>query len=146
MFLQCGSFPVQLAKACLYQALFGDVDDECLLESFLHILPGAAADTLSSVICDKKPLLLDEVLDILDDYKEHTLPTADNLKSLIVKTARAELVTKPFSPLLKIREGTGLFWDCVTKDEIQALYESCSPSCSRVINFLHAVPQHFTRI
>ena len=38
-FLQCGSFPVQLSRASIHQMLFKVVEKDCLLESFLHLLP-----------------------------------------------------------------------------------------------------------
>lgn len=88
---------------------------------------------------EKKPLHLDEVLDILEEYKEPTFPTSENLKSTLVRIATSEFVTKPFLPLLKIREGMGQFWDSVTVDEINSVYELCSPSSSRILDLLHIV-------
>ena len=38
-FILCGSFPVQLARASLHQAFFGSASDECLVDSFMNILP-----------------------------------------------------------------------------------------------------------
>ena len=55
----------------------------------------------------KKPFPSDEIIDIFADFKETTMLTSANLRNLIFKTATAELVTKPFLPLLKLREGMG---------------------------------------
>ena len=131
---------MRLAKVCVHQALFGCVEENCLLESFLHLLSPTESTLVSGVIYDKKPLPLDEVLDILDEYKERTFPTSDNLKATLVKVATSEFLTKPFFPIMKIREGIGHFWDSVTKEEINSLYELCSPSSNRVLAMLHIVP------
>lgn len=142
MFIQCGTFPVKLVKASMYQALFGAVSDEIVLDSFLRLLPPAETQMLSDVLNGKKvlPLVLDEVFDILDEYQERTCPTSTNLKATLVKIGKAEFVTKLFLPLLKIREGMGKFWDSVTKEEVDSVYELCTPSPSRVIKLLHIVP------
>lgn len=142
MFIQCGTFPVKLVKASMYQALFGAVSDEIVLDSFLRLLPPAETQMLSDVLNGKKalPLVLDEVFDILDEYQERTRPTSTNLKATLVKIGKAEFVTKLFLPLLKIREGMGKFWDSVTKEEVDSVYELCTPSPTRVIKLLHIVP------
>lgn len=142
MFIQCGTFPVKLVKASMYQALFGAVSDEIVLDSFLRLLPPAETQMLSDVLSGKKALLLvlDEVLDILDEYQERTRPTSTNLKATLVKIGKAEFVTKLFLPLVKIREGMGKFWDSVTKEEVDSVYELCTPSPTRVIKLLHIVP------
>ena len=88
----------------------------------------------------KKPLPLEEVLEILEEYQERSLPTSSNLKEILVKIARAEFVTKPFLPILKIREGMGEFWDSVSQEEIESVYAMCTPSPSRVISLLHITP------
>ena len=61
----------------MYQALFGAVSDEIVLDLFLRLLLPAETQKLSDVLIGKiaLPLVLDEVLDILDEYKERTSPT-----------------------------------------------------------------------
>ena len=82
MFIQCGTFPVKLVKASMYQALFGAESDEIVLDSFLRLLAPAETQVLSDVLNGKKvlSLVLDEVLDILDEYQERARPTSTNLK------------------------------------------------------------------
>ena len=107
------------------------VSDEIMLDSFLLLLPPVETQMLSDVLNGKKalPLVLDEVLDILDEYQESTRPTsAADLKATLVKIGKAEFVTKIFLPLLKISEGMGKFWDSVTKEEVDSVYELCTPS------------------
>lgn len=143
MFIQCGTFPVKLVKASMYEVIFGAVSDEIVLDSFLRLLPPVETQMLSDVLNGKKalPLVLDEVLDVLDEYQKRNRPTsAADVKATLVKIGKAEFITKLFLPLLKIREGMGKFWDSVTKEEVNSVYELCTPSPTRVIKLLHIVP------
>lgn len=142
MFIQCGTFPVKLVKASMYQALFKEVSDEIILESFLRLLPPVEMKLLSDVLEGKIALssVQDEVMDIFDEYHQRTPPTASNLQETLVKIGTSEFVTKLFLPLLKIREGMGNFWDTVTEEEIDSIYELCTPSPTRVVKILHIVP------
>ena len=126
-FIALGRLTTHMIIQCV--ALFGAVSDEIVLDSFLHLLLSAETRLLSNVLNSKKalPLVLDEVLDILDEYQERTHPTSTNLKATLVKIGKAEFVTKLFLPHLKIREGMGKFWDSITKEEEDSVYELCTP-------------------
>ena len=139
-FVLCGSFPVQLARASLHQALFGTVSNECLLDSFLMLLPEKERETMLLGLNGTKPFPLEEIVDILDDFKETTMPSSANLRELLLKVATAEFVTKPFLPLLKLREGMGDFWNGTTKEELDSLYDMCCPTPTRVACHLSSVP------
>lgn len=136
------NFPGKSVKVPMYQPFLGAVLDEIVLDSFLHLLPPAETKVLSNILNHKKalPLVLDEVLDIFHEYQERTPLTSSNLKATLVKIGKAEFVTKLFLPLLKIREGMGKFWDSVTKEEVDSVYELCTSSPTRVIKLLCIVP------
>ena len=139
-FLLCGSFPLQLARASLHQAIFGSVDDDCLLDSFLMLLPAKERKTMLIGLEGTEPFPSEEIMDILDDFKETTMPLSSNLRKLVLKVATAEFITKPFLPLLKLREGMGEFWNALTREELDSLYEMCSPSPERVAGQLNGTP------
>ena len=138
-FLQCGSFPVQLSRASVHQMLFEVVEEDCLLESFLHLLPPRQREVFSGALKGKQPFPQSLVIDVLDDYKVQTLPTPKNLRDIVLKISTMEFVEKPFLPLLKIREGMGSFWNSVSKDMIDAVYALCNPWASIVAKHLHCV-------
>ena len=139
-FLLCGSFPVQLARASLHHAIFRSVDDDCLLDSFLLLLPEKERETMLIGLNRTKPFPSEEIMDILDDFKETTMPLPSNLRKLLLKVATAELITKPFLPLLKLREGMGEFWNALTREELDSLYQMCCPTPERVAGRLNATP------
>ena len=69
------------------------------------------------------------------------MPTSANLRALLIKIAKSEFVTKPYLPLLKLREGMGEFWSNLQKEELDALYEMCCPTTARVANHLNSLPK-----
>ena len=68
-----------------------------------------------------RPFPTGEIIDLLEDYSVRQLPTADNIKSLVLSVATAESVTKSFLCLSSVREGMGKMWEKVTKGEIASL-------------------------
>ena len=139
-FLQCASFPVQLARASVHHMLFGKVDDGCLLDSFLQLLPPRQRNVFDEALEGKQPFPLDDVIDVLDDYNVKTLPSAENLRALSLTTAINELVEKPFLALLKMREGMGSFWNDVSPQMIDDIYSLYNPTASKLIDHLHCIP------
>ena len=120
--------------------LFEVVEEDCLLESFLHLLPPRQREVFSGALKGKQPFPQSAVIDVLDDYKVQTLPTPKNLRDIVLKISTMEFVDKPFLPLLKIREGMGSFWNSVSKEIIDAVYALCNPCASIVAKHLHCVP------
>ena len=85
-FVLFGSFPVQLARASLHQALFGSVSHECLLDSFLMFLPEKEREAMCNGLNGAKPFPLEEIIDILDDFKETTRPSLDNVRKPLLSS------------------------------------------------------------
>lgn len=140
-FIQCSSFPVQLARASIDQALFGNVSEECLIDTFLKMLPLKESEMLSRTLEGREnPFPTDDVVDILDEYNIRTFPSQSNVKELIKSVASLELVSRPYLALANIKEGMGPFWAEVSKEMIDALYSLCEPTHSRVVTSLSFQP------
>ena len=104
-FLQCGSFAVQLSRASIHQMLFKVVEEDCPLESFVHHLPPRQREIFFRT--ERKATRL--VINVLNDCKVPTLPNPKNVRDIVLKLSTLEFITKPFLPLLKIKEGKGSF-------------------------------------
>ena len=131
---------MQLASGSLHQAIFRSVDNDCLFDSFLLLLPEKEQETMLISLNGTKPFLSEEIMDILDGFKETTMPFPSSLRKLLLKVAAAELTTKPFLPLLKLRKGMGEFWNALTREELDSLYQMCCPTPERVAGRLNATP------
>ena len=141
-FVLCGMFPVKVSQASMHHTLFGHATDACKIESFLRLLPPRERECISRALKGERPFPTGEIIDLLEDYSVRQLPTADNIKSLVLSVATTEFVTKPFLCLSSMREGMGQMWEKVTKGEIASLYEISRPTASGIIAILECIPEN----
>jgi len=93
-------------------------------------------EILQQVILGKKPFPMEDVVEILSDYGVTSVPSASNIKKILLQVSQTELISKPFLYITKLREGKGPFWNGVTDTEIHALYSVCTPA---PVNVLHSL-------
>lgn len=137
MFLSCQIFPVRLSEALVQYCLFGVVSDDCLISSFLNLLSTNDRYVLQTNLEDQSSNLnIEQLIDVFADYNITTLPTKENLMSIILDAARLTLVSKPLFFITNLKKGMGCFWDTVTAAEIRSLYELSIPTPERVLNAL----------
>ncbi|KAJ7391311.1 hypothetical protein OS493_019444 [Desmophyllum pertusum] len=105
--VQCDIFPVKVSQASMQKALLGNTTDECKINSFLRIQPPRDRECFSKALAGDGPFPTAEMIDLLEDHNIHELPTADNIKSLVLFVATTEFVTKPFLCLSSMRDGMG---------------------------------------
>ena len=138
-FVLAGTFPVQVAEAQIIQTLFGQVSEECLVSSFLQLLPERERQILCKAQEKDGPFPTDAIVDILSECNATSLPTASSLPGIIKQVSRSEMIHKPFFLLGKIRQGMGNFWRDITKDEIEETYRRTTPHTTNVIASLDCV-------
>ena len=139
-FLQCGVFPVRLAKASVHHALFNEVGESELLDSFCCIHPPKQREILNKALEGRRPFPRGQLLDLLEDFKVNQLPTPDNIHQIVIRVATTEFVSKPSLALMKLREGMGHFWNDIKREEINALYNLSKPIVRLVIERINATP------
>lgn len=139
-FVQFGIFPVRINQASIQQAIFGHASDECLVSSFLRLLPLRERKCLSNALFGEGPFPVVDVLEVLEDYNIRDMPSRNNIQTIVLQVAHNELVTKPYMCLLNIRKGMASFWDNVSEEEIQSMYDSCQPTARRIISSLKCSP------
>ena len=120
-FIETGTLPLQIEEAIIQQAVTGWVSEECLVQSLLMLLHEKEREILQQALLGVKPFPTEDVIDILADYGITAIPCTSNMKQLILQVSEAELISKPFMCITKLREGMGSFWDGVNADEIHAV-------------------------
>ena len=138
-FVLTGTFPVQVAEAQIIQALYGQVSEECLVSSFLQLLPERERQILVKAQEKDAPFPTDTIIDILSEYNVTSLPTAGSLLQILKQVSSSEMIHKPFFLLGKIAQGMGDFWMEVKKDEIEGIYRQTSPNSTNVTSNLDCV-------
>ena len=77
-----------------------------------------------------------EVLRVMCHYGSKINLTQGNLKDLIVKAAKAELISKPFVAFSIFKEAFSVFFDSIGKCAVNALYQSASPTVNNVMDYI----------
>ena len=138
-FVLTGTFPVQVAEAQIIQTMFGQVSEDCLVSSFLQLLPDRERQILCKAQEKDGPFPSDEIVDILSEYNVTSIPTASSLPQIIKQVSRSEMIHKPFFLLKKIRQGMGNFWTDITKGEMEDIYRQTTPNAGNVTGSLDCV-------
>ena len=117
-------------------ALFGQVSDDRLVNSFLQILPERERQILLKAMDGKDPFPTNEIVDILSEFNASSVPSRSNLQKILKQVSLSEVIHKPFFILSKMRQGMGNFWNDVAKDEIEELYRKASRDPQNVVSCL----------
>ena len=138
-FVLTGTFPVQVAEAQIIQTMFGQVSEDCLVSSFLQLLPERERQILCKAQEKDGLFPTDAIVDILSEYNVTSIPTANSLPQIIKQVSRSEMIHKPFFLLEKIRQGMGNFWIDITKGEMEEIYRQTTPNAANVTESLDCV-------
>ena len=87
-------FLVELSKTAHKCFLLEDVDESELFNSFLNYLPEREEEVIRSFSRSSNKNV-QAIVDILSEYRMHSIPTPENVTSLCVKTARLRLIKIP---------------------------------------------------
>ena len=140
-FLLCGTIPIQLARACFQEIVTGAVesDDKCLIESFLSMLPSNQEEVIAKALGGHS-FQRNEIIEVLSEYDVHVLPSSSNILQTILQVAKAEFLHKPYIALKKIQESMPYFWNDVSTEHIQAMYQLSFPSRENILKVLSSSP------
>lgn len=139
-YVLCGTFPVRIAQASIQQALFGTVSEKCLMASFQFFLPPKQRELVKQALDGKQPFPQDELIELFQDFSVSQLPSASNIRHLVLEVATAEFITKPYLALMKMRQGMGSFWNFASKGDIEATYRLSKPTAELVNASLRIEP------
>ena len=90
-----GYFPVMISKASLLYSIYGEVDEEMLVDSFLNYICEDERKTMQNVLAiDEKESIFEseDFLDILDRFKCRSKVTMFNARNIIIELAKQELI------------------------------------------------------
>ena len=146
-----GYFPVMLSKAFVVSTMFGEkaVSDGVLLQSFKEYL----APSEEQVVCealitpgdkwDSDDRDDEDLLELLDRFGCRSLPTKENIKTLILEVAHKEIIQKA--------QYVADCWDDIFRESLAKgklstlegvcnVYESLEPTTRKVLGMVCAFP------
>ena len=146
-FLLTQIMPVQLSKVFMIAVIVGEesLNDKDFLDAFLEYVLDYEAEVLQKALQEAETKKLEaetqqDTLEILSLYGIRNLPTQNNIKSLLISTARCELVQKVNRAIGKFREGmlemgSHIIADAGKQDVLQ-LYADLYPTSEKVLSIV----------
>ena len=133
-FILYGVFPLQLCKSSVKYNLFGTVDKEDIVESFLQFVPTKEAEMLKNLqLYGKEPEDPQALSDIWTDLSVTSKPTKENITGLIYQAGKEALVRRPHFSLQSVARGMGHFWKKTGPVMIDAIYSNLNPTPAKLI-------------
>lgn len=142
-FLNFGVFPIQISNASLEYALFGSCRDSTLLDSFFSYCSNSHSSIIRKAIRNEC-FVQEEIIEVISAYGIRTMPTKNNISDLICRVAKNEMITKPWTALLCIRDAFTKLFGGLKRETIAAIYEVSIPTQEKLlqhIQFPDAVDQ-----
>lgn len=142
-----GYFPVMLSQAFVISVMFGEgaVSNDILLQSFKRYLAPIDEEVICTALTNDKEQFSDneDLVELLDRFGCRSMPTSDNIKSLVMEVAHKEIIQHP-QYVADCWEG--IFRTTLTQrqflsvDEVKRLYESLEPTTKKVLAMVDAMP------
>ena len=136
-FILYGVFPLQLCKCSIKYNLFGTVDKEDVIESFLQFVPTKESEMLRDFkLYGKEPEDSQALSDIWTDLSVTRKPSKDNITDLIYQAGKEALIRKPHFSLQSVARGMGQFWLKTGPVMLDAIYSNLTPTPAKLIQCL----------
>ena len=143
-----GYFPVMISKAFLVYSIYGEVDEEILVDSFLNYICEDERETVQNVLAiDAKESIFEseDFLDILDWFKCRSKVTKFNARNIIIELAKREVIQKPH---LMAHSWANNFKHFKHEEDFQSIqnitkfYEKLLAIPKRIIGLIEAKPSN----
>ncbi|XP_069125826.1 uncharacterized protein [Argopecten irradians] len=128
-YTQEGVFPIKLAPSFMQQAIFGQCNNNEVIDSFLKFVPMMDKVVFEAALKDF-PSVGDDIMDVLEQYDVKTLESESNIREI----AHKELIQKPMfvaDAFYKVLKNTKL-----VEAEMEVMYSALQPTPKKVLKAL----------
>ena len=138
-------FLIVLSYCFVHYCLYGEVDEEELIKGFLKYLSSDERSVIEETLkCESEDVYFsDGFIEIMEQFKCHSLVSKNNVKEVIVESSKQELYQKPH---LLASCWKSLFYPLKTKfpnpDDLCSLYQMLEPTNKKVISRIIASQQN----
>ena len=131
-FINFALFPVQFCEVSLHSVLIGEYSEQILIESFLRFISRKESAVLTDALMKNKfDYCL--VIEVLSKFAIRANPTKNNIRNLVVRAAKSELITKPCAAFNTFKELRN-FFKVFTGNHLKSIYDLPKPTTSKVLN------------
>lgn len=141
-FHDVGYFPTVLSVAFVIYCLFGKVDEQTMLESFLSYLSPVEKEIIENAMAsdaNEKTFSSNELLELLEQFKCRSRVVKSNISSIVHEIAQQELLQKPHIMASEwSKEFTSLqrYDDFKSVESVKLLYSKSKATSTKVIGIL----------
>ena len=144
-FMDTKYFRLQLCKAFIIHALFGGVNNDCFIKSFLNYMTSMESKLVEAALRGTSPQIYDDddFLDILDRFNCKSRVTNMNVYGVILKITKQELVQKPYIMLCSCKKclcALKSFTDFSTVFNVDDYYRHILPTNRNLIKLIQSDP------
>ena len=141
-YLLTGFFPLCFNKPFTLALLVNTdaVSDDMLIESFLEFVADFEADAVKKCLDGDQSVINDTIVPMLSRFNSRTRPTCQNIRHIILNTAKYALVHQPYFVLQEMRRGMldshPRLWKSFKSELAHNLLNSLQPTPQRVWNMI----------
>ena len=134
-FINFALFPVQFCEVSLHSVLIGEYSEQILIESFLRFISRKDSSILTDALMKNK---FDHglVIEALSKFAIRANPTKNNIRNLVVRAAKSELITKPCAAFNTFKELRN-FFKVFTGNHLKSIYDLSKPTTLKVLNYIN---------
>ena len=131
-FINFALFPLQFCEVSLHSVFIGQYSEQILIESFLRFISRKDSSVLTDALMKNK---FDHglVVEALSKFAFRANPTKNNIRNLVVRAAKSELITKPCAAFNTFKELRN-FFKVFTGNHLKSIYDLPKPTTSKVLN------------
>ena len=142
-FVYYNVFPFRIAHGSLKYALYNDITDEELFESFLNYVTAKEASLIRSY-AQGRSVKTQAFIDIFSESRIYEQPSKENIYKLCIKAARITLVKMPSFSFKDIVSGMGAFWNNVTSEMMDSIRSMTNATPGRIMKALDVIENNNT--
>ena len=131
-------YPFRIAHASLKHALYNDVTNDELFQSFMNYVTPKEA-SLIRAFANGRTVNSQVFIDIFSEARVYDQPTRENIYQLCIKAARISLIKFPSYSMNEIVTGMGTFWHNVTAKMMGSIRAMTNATPARIMNALNIV-------
>ena len=119
----------------LHSVFIGQYSEQILIESFLRFISRKDSSILTDALMKNK---FDHglVIEALSKFAIRANPTKNNIRNLVVRAAKSELITKPCAAFNTFKELRN-FFKIFTGNHLKSIYDLPKPTSSKVLNYIN---------
>ncbi|XP_077862693.1 uncharacterized protein LOC144344694 [Saccoglossus kowalevskii] len=133
-------FPTALAQPFIMEVFLKEVniqrDSQQLLEAYFLFVPEGEREVFNQAISDFNAVDEEDLTDALDNHQCRKLPSADNMREIILEIAHKEIIQEPMFVADCWRKILLPLSSTICSDNINKFYEDKKPNPKKVIKLL----------